>query len=448
MKNQILFTKYSNERSEKFAIRTQIICDGNHKKQVVKSPVTAASAEHVRKMPEWEKCLNDIYEGTGLSMNVCHQDGESVRFEFLEGITLERELDAYLEKKDMQSFLNCVGEFFTVLRKARNQKKFVKSEQFIEVFGSVDLSDDLMCAPVTDIDMVFGNVMIINGAMQLIDYEWTFDFPIPINFVIYRAIHYYTRLGNTRPQLLSMNLYEQFGITESEVVQYEKMEQCFQKYIIKDFTPIRLMYDRISPGCIAVEKAVGEYTKKSGRGNLQVFWDLGAVFTEKNSVKLRPKKEGYFEIELLLPKEAEWIRLDPGEDCGILYIETLSLDGENVRPSAPEGWVQDAKTVIFTKDDPQILVHNALGKQVTLCFRARMEKVAGEYTEKLINILGEGKDDKEKLQQLQTKYAQLSLEMEQLKAENNKLRHKLRAMEETKVWKVYRKYRDAIEKGK
>lgn len=464
MKNQILFTKYSNDRNEKFAIRTQIMYDENHQKQVRKSPITAAAAEHVRKISYWEKALNDIYSGTGLSMNVCHGEENGVVFEFLEGITLENELDRYLEMQDLEGLLDRAGEFFNILRNVRNQKGFVKTEKFTQVFGEVELPQNLMCAPVTDIDMVFGNVMIINGAMQLIDYEWTFDFPIPVNFVIYRAIHYYIHLGNARPQLLSMDLYGRFGIEQKEIEQYEKMEQCFQKYIIRDFTPLRLLYDRISPGCVSVTEAVSAYTNKMGRGNLQVFWDLGDGFSEKNSVKLRTERDGYFDAELILPKDAEWIRLDPGEDCGILHIEAFRVDGTEVSPIVSEGWILDTQTVIFFKDDPQLLVRKPQGRQVMMYFRAYMEKGMEECAQKLINILREGQSDKEKLQQLHEKHVQLSLEMkhlkaensqlcrkmcemEQLKAENNQLYHKIREMEETKIWKAYRKYRNVIEKG-
>lgn len=448
MKDQILFTKYSNERNSKFAIRTQIICDENGKKRVVKSPLTEDASDHVKKLLDWEKILNEIYEDTELSMNASRSEGDSVCFEYLEGITLESELDRYLEKKDIRRFLERVGEFFEILRKAENQKKFVKTAEFSEVFGQAELPEKLMCAPVTDIDMVFSNVMIVDGSMQLIDYEWTFDFPIPVNFVIYRALHYYTRLGNTRPLLQSVNLYEHFGLTEAEVAQYDKMEQCFQEYIIRDFAPIRMLYNRISPGCVPVAQAVCDYTEKIRRGRLQVFWDLGTGFSEKDSARFHPKNAGCFEVTLLLPEEAEWIRLDPGEDGGILHIEKLSLDGECVLPVVPAGWIQDEETVIFSNDDPQIRIRKTPGKAAELHFKAYMETLEERHAEKLIKILSEGKNTEEKFQELQAQYEHLALETEQIKAKNNRLRHKLRVMEETKVWKAYRKYRDAIEKRK
>ena len=43
--------------------------------------------------------------------------------------------------------------------------------------------------------------MKIIKTYYLIDYEWTFDFPIPVKYVIYRIIHYYIECNSIRKKI-------------------------------------------------------------------------------------------------------------------------------------------------------------------------------------------------------------------------------------------------------
>lgn len=64
---------------------------------------------------------------------------------------------------------------------------YERTEAFVQVFGDVTLPEGQKCRKVTNIDMIFSNVVLEGDSWHLIDYEWTFDFPIPLNFVLYRT---------------------------------------------------------------------------------------------------------------------------------------------------------------------------------------------------------------------------------------------------------------------
>lgn len=44
------------------------------------------------------------------------------------------------------------------------------------------LPSQLMCAEITNIDIVCDNVMLTEP-ITLLDYEWTFEFPVPCEYV-------------------------------------------------------------------------------------------------------------------------------------------------------------------------------------------------------------------------------------------------------------------------
>ena len=46
-------------------------------------------------------------------------------------------------------------------------------------------------APVTNLDWIFGNLMETEDGTQIIDYEWTFDVQVPVEYLIWRAVSLY-----------------------------------------------------------------------------------------------------------------------------------------------------------------------------------------------------------------------------------------------------------------
>ena len=70
---------------------------------------------------------------------------------------------------------------------------FAGSEEFTRVFGHAALPEGLMSLPVTDVDMVLDNFLVRedSSSLDLIDYEWTFFFPVPVRFALYRTLHYF-----------------------------------------------------------------------------------------------------------------------------------------------------------------------------------------------------------------------------------------------------------------
>ena len=256
---KILYTKYSNERARKFCIRTDICQKEGIGRFVFKRPCYPEGSCHVEQMCRWYKELEKVYQGTPISMNKVLEEpsladsGEKgVGFEYLSGETLEEQLDKHLSAGNVDKTVEQLLEYVAIVRKAGKVQPFKMTEEFRQVFGNPILPEGLFCAPVTDIDMVVGNAFVTEYGWTMMDYEWSFDFPIPVNYVVFRILHYYIYGSTARTALYSKNLYGRAGLNDEEVRQYEKMEEHFQQYILGDHVPLRFLYPEMNPGCMDI----------------------------------------------------------------------------------------------------------------------------------------------------------------------------------------------------
>lgn len=247
---KIIFSKYSNERAREFAIRTDILEEEGKGRAVRKTACYPEGKRHVEQIAMWYEKLEMVYKDTPISMNRCVLTEEGIWPEYVSGRTLEEELDERLMAGERNACVELLMEYVEVIRSAGSKEVFAMTEEFKRVFGPALLPGNLTCAAVTDIDMVAANAMVMEEGFIHTDYEWTFAFPIPVNFVIFRILMYYMESAAIRRPLLEENLYERAGLTEQELEQYRKMEEHFQRYLIGDHMPLRFLYEDISAGFV------------------------------------------------------------------------------------------------------------------------------------------------------------------------------------------------------
>lgn len=251
---KVIFSKYSNERAREFAIRTDILEDENHKRTVRKTACYPEGEQHIRNLVSWYQKLSEAYADTPISMNRCTLTEEGLEPEFVSGCSLEEELDEMLLAGDISGCVKRLMEYIDALRKAGAAQRFYVTEEFEKVFGPAVLPGNLTSASITDIDMLVANVIVTEKGLVHMDYEWTFEFPVPVNFVIYRTLMYYMEKGALRAALLKEDLYRYAGLTKQEIAQYVRMEACFQQYILGESVPLRQLYRSISVGYVDFQK--------------------------------------------------------------------------------------------------------------------------------------------------------------------------------------------------
>ena len=206
---RLLYEKLSNERNPRYNIVTDILeRDGD--RLVVKRPYDDQGIAHIHRVFESYRGLQEILQGSDFCVNNSTLVGDTIESEYLEG---ER-----LDASAGQAFIDAVKKAYMP-----QAKEFEISDDFITVFGQVDLPRGVLAARFLDIDLIFDNIIVTNRGWEIIDYEWTFDFLVPINYLLYRVEKYSDLPGNL------------VDISDEERAEYQKMEAHFQyEYCFKD----------------------------------------------------------------------------------------------------------------------------------------------------------------------------------------------------------------------
>ncbi len=229
---KVLFAKYNRNRRKEFQISTTLY-EENGKRYARKRAITAEAVGHVLGMKSSYEQLRDIY--TNVALLEGSFDADSAVFEFLEGKNVTHMLLEAMEGKDKEQFLEQVKKLAAYIFDTQKPlADFEKTEQFTAVFGDIDIAGNSL--PVTNIDLIFDNIVEKDGAYICLDYEWAFAFKVPADYVCYRSIHYfYTRnVGEIRSDISEKELMNACGIEDQAMEAYRSMEENFQRWVFGD----------------------------------------------------------------------------------------------------------------------------------------------------------------------------------------------------------------------
>ena len=144
--------------------------------------------------------------------------------------------------------------------------------EFRSVFGETaqaSVLEHAACSGVSDIDLILPNILVADdGTWHVIDYEWTFFFPVPQNFMIYRTL-FFLHQENPQHKELSMEaLLQETGIPAQEAQVYEQMEQGFQQYVTGGLVPYREMVNLLERRFMNIAALEAEYDRVMAENEL------------------------------------------------------------------------------------------------------------------------------------------------------------------------------------
>ena len=347
MKNneKILYTKYSNDRAKEFRILTQIIDDGT-KRFVRKKAWNEEAKSHIKNMVLHEKSLSEMFLGTNFVTNRIIAHGEDfVDFEYTEGTGFDKILDGFLKKNDEDGFRKAVSDFFAELDKIATAE-FHQNEKTIEVFGENTFVEGEKAIPAGNIDLIFQNVIVdSNGKWNVIDYEWTFDFAIPIKYLKWRSLYnlsvFYQRCYNF---LFENKGFVLFGFSDEEREKYKKIEtQGFQASVSSGFyLGLRIPY--------LLKRIYNPYLIEQNSDCIDVFYDTGNGFSES-------EKDVFYDFPLTIqpPRNLRALRIDPS--CKHCFVSGVSIkSGEKELDFTTNAFNCTNGVFFFNTTDPQIYV--------------------------------------------------------------------------------------------
>jgi hypothetical protein len=210
---------------------------------------------------------------------------------------------------------------------------------------------------VNNIDLLFDNILIADGKKYVIDYEWTFEFPVPVDFILYRIFHYYLLENEITDAGLRARVMALSGLSDREQMVFGQMEKCFQQYILGGTVPLRNIlkaaagdekWKRKGPEAETGASAQNlRMTAAEGGTRLEkragmIYYDFGAGYSEKDAVPYFPDQSGdVCRVAIEVPAGCRNIRIDPVEESRLFFhmVSLCDSDGnelwEQAVPNAP-----------------------------------------------------------------------------------------------------------------
>ena len=187
---KILYVKNNSERAKEFQLKT-VIFELNGQKFVKKQALCSEAIPHLKKMKEsFEKLTASIINQKIKLAKIVDESEDSLTFEFIDGISLEKKFNETQNKNII------IDEYLTLVRSGFKTTSFdstsMVTDTFINVFGNQDYSEldgELCFSGIANIDLIFSNIILKDDSIYLIDYEWVFNINVPIEYVVFRALH-------------------------------------------------------------------------------------------------------------------------------------------------------------------------------------------------------------------------------------------------------------------
>ncbi len=220
-----IYCKATEQRRRKFQIYTSIVED-NGERYVTKEAVFEEGKEHISHIFDNYTVLNSLHPGKVVEAKRIE---DQIRFPFIEGLQYEEGLEALFASsgaEDRQQRALSEWKQF-IIGKEENIVPFDNHQRFQEIFGDGSLLLGDAALKITNFDCIAENIIVTDRGERFIDYEWVFDFPIPLDLCIFRVLQIFS-LKNNIPlsKLLKLS-----GIEEGEKTEvYEKMLDSFNLY--------------------------------------------------------------------------------------------------------------------------------------------------------------------------------------------------------------------------
>jgi glycosyltransferase involved in cell wall biosynthesis len=346
-----LFLKDSSNRRKQFALTTRI-CVENGKKVVIKEPSFPEGIPHIKKIVESQRLFAQYYKNVEISKTWIKND--MLYAEFIDGMPLSDLYINAIQNNDKDEIIKLIKYHLTLALGQNNTCTFKSTDDFVNLFGKSEIFKRNQALIFTFFDPLPENIIFRNGDINrpcFIDYEWFFDFPIPVSILKFRIAQQLSMLAGMDDII---PLKERLAITGCKfsfndgIIFFDK----FSDFVYKENS---ILYSFLNKD---FEKSILHYpdiVTYSGT----IYFDAGNGFSEK--VKLAYSfARNEVEVSCQIPENAVSARLDPveGHGCVISNLEILSYGGI-VKYEPINGFMDKAGDLVFTNTDPQISLHGA-----------------------------------------------------------------------------------------
>lgn len=353
-----LFVKHTYQRHEAYRIITLIEEQEDGRIRVRKRPQTSAAEGHVQAIFDNYRRIESM-DSPLKAPKVFMENGQLVS-EYIEGVSFEQTISEAIQRGVQADVIAAFEDYYQFIKALPSVKQNPSSDsKFATFFSNCDAEFD--CLQVGLIDLIPENIIIDSRDKQHyhIDCEWLIDAPIPVDFVMFRAIVViYHKYHRTLPGLLDLrSVLAHFSLIPHQDL-FNTWESEFSERIHESCDIYKNNYQVNSPSLSQWKD------KKPHVLNSSMFYSGDGNFREDKRVSrdLYLKNtfaEGRFSLET--PTSVSHLRWDPCEDYCVLVrdIHLEYLSGEDLIEASPRMTTNaievDQGVYLFLSNDPQFL---------------------------------------------------------------------------------------------
>lgn len=365
---KVIFSKYSIQRRKELQIETKIV-EKDGRLTVQKRGIYDSG--HVDSLLYKKKLLKGIYSDQK-DVRVCECDSVYcglIEFEYVEGRNLEDIIIEYAKNRNLDGILRIVERFYEILCRAVSTQQFMMSDMFHEIFGEVAPRKNLACSRISNLDMVFSNI-IVNDKFTIVDYEWVYELVLPVQYILYRSL--LLSYGITSLNKEEQNeIYEHFCITEEDRKTYWLMEKNFQIYVLGNVITQRKILEKIGKPAVSW----GSVKYRCADEHIPYVRCVAEMSDGKRCTILKELLEKDFvELSIKITKEMHRLYLYPVETFSIIKLIKLSaLDMQGCKK--PINIIQDnaplsiSDDYYFTGQCPEWVFENRQYQQIDIQYQ-------------------------------------------------------------------------------
>ena len=221
--DKIDFVKIGADRQEELKVYTTIWSDG----KVSKTPISAKANEHIKRMVDGSK-----YDIGKIKCLDAEMIGNSLYYDFIEEKSCEYMILDIIAQNDKEKFFEFIDEIYDALFYNSFESDEYATEEFLNIF-KVKSDKKFHCHEKSQLDVILGNMFIIDGVFTVVDYEWFFDFPIPLEYILFRVFNYHIYSNKLIREFTSFEeIFNHFNIDTENIKLFRSWECNFLRHII------------------------------------------------------------------------------------------------------------------------------------------------------------------------------------------------------------------------
>jgi len=227
----ITYVRHNSSRTREYQLLTMVV-DGEKGRYVVQRACCPEAVPFLLSLLDKHRQL--LEAELPLETAPAEKDGDDVRFPYVEGRPLDSRVGDAVRTGDAEALRRVFQDYRGLLEGIPRSRPDPGADGYERFFGEAAGEWGGDCLQVGCLDLILENIFMVDDRYILLDYEWTFPFPLPAALIALRTIMntYFKYQPYRINELVPVDrLLEDFGIGKEGLDDLMRMEWRFQQAV-------------------------------------------------------------------------------------------------------------------------------------------------------------------------------------------------------------------------